>query len=249
MYLPQISEFSDFLAAKDHTLQEILDYLQRVTLKILDCDAIINFQANEDNVYFVTGTSGISKLAQEVLSAPYNLDENRPVADAINKGEIIWLDRSPQRLEKYPTLKDFPLRIDHLTLIVFPIFRSSTPVSAFVIICHTKMKTNTEAEGFLKVISSIFALHYYQRVLASPQEPKKIVTSNSKISHNESPELTARQNVILRLVSEDRTNASISEILGYSESTIRQEIMKIFSKLGCGNRHQAAEIYKSLKKD
>ena len=57
-------------------------------------------------------------------------------------------------------------------------------------------------------------------------------------------ELTERQQVILRLISEDRTNLVIGELLGYSESTIRQETIKIFAKLGCTGRHEAALIYK-----
>lgn len=71
--------------------------------------------------------------------------------------------------------------------------------------------------------------------------------SNS-ISGGESSDLTSRQKVILGLVSEDRTNASIGESLGYSESTIRQEIMRIFAKLGCSTRKQAADIYRSWNK-
>jgi DNA-binding NarL/FixJ family response regulator len=59
-----------------------------------------------------------------------------------------------------------------------------------------------------------------------------------------SSELTERQLVILQLISEDRTNTSISELLGYSESTIRQETIKIFAKLQCSGRHEAAQIYR-----
>lgn len=249
MYLSPISEFSDFLSNKDHALQIILDHLERVTLSVLDCNSIIFFEANENRELLMIGKSGISKLAEEELKAQYNLGENRPVSDAIKKGELIWLDPSPQRLEKYPALKDFPLLVDSHVLIVSPIFQHSTPVSAFVIISDTKMKANTEAEGFLKVISSIFSLYYYRTVVASPSEQKEFNHSSTINSVNGSSELTARQNVILRLISEDRTNSNISEVLGYSESTIRQEIMKIFGKLGSSTRKQAAEIFRKSIQD
>lgn len=249
VYLSPISEFSDFLSNKDHALQIILDHLERVTLSVLDCNSIIFFEANENRELLMIGKSGISKLAEEELKAQYNLGENRPVSDAIKKGELIWLDPSPQRLEKYPALKDFPLLVDSHVLIVSPIFQHSTPVSAFVIISDTKMKANTEAEGFLKVISSIFSLYYYRTVVASPSEQKEFNHSSTINSVNGSSELTARQNVILRLISEDRTNSNISEVLGYSESTIRQEIMKIFGKLGSSTRKQAAEIFRKSIQD
>ena len=99
MYSTNLSEFADFLLDKDHTLQEILDHLERVTLNILGCNSIIFFQANKDSEFFVTGKSGISKLAQKELSAVYDLNENYPVADAIRFGKIVWLSPSPQRLK------------------------------------------------------------------------------------------------------------------------------------------------------
>ena len=83
MYSTNLSEFADFLSNRDHTLQEILDHLERVTLNILGCDSIIFFQANKDSEFFVIEMSGISKLAQKELSAVYDLNEIDPVADAI----------------------------------------------------------------------------------------------------------------------------------------------------------------------
>jgi DNA-binding NarL/FixJ family response regulator len=56
--------------------------------------------------------------------------------------------------------------------------------------------------------------------------------------------LSQRQDLILRMISEGRTNNAIGEILQYSESTIRQETIKIFSKLGCDGRVEAADIYR-----
>ena len=249
MYLPCISEFSDFLASKDNTLQDILDYLERVTLNVIGCNSIVFFQASKDSEFFMAGKSGVSKLAQEELSAIYSLREHYPVSDAINKGETIWLEPTPERLEKYPLLKNFPILVDHHVFIVSPIFRFSTPVSAFAIFSDTKMKANVDAEEFLAAISSIFSLYYYRTDVAAPSEPKIYKHSSTNILADESSELTERQKVIVRLISEDRTNSSISELLGYSESTVRQDIMRIFVKLGCTSRKECAEIYKKLNKD
>ena len=46
------------------------------------------------------------------------------------------------------------------------------------------------------------------------------------------------------MISEGRTNLAIGEMLKYSESTIRQETIKIFSKLGCDGRVEAGQLYK-----
>lgn len=50
--------------------------------------------------------------------------------------------------------------------------------------------------------------------------------------------LTQRQNTIVEMIREGRTNISIASILGYSESLIRQETIIIYRKLGVSGRKQ-----------
>ncbi|MFM9135180.1 MAG: response regulator transcription factor [bacterium] len=51
--------------------------------------------------------------------------------------------------------------------------------------------------------------------------------------------LTSRQAAILRLIDDGLTNAGIARRIGFSESTVRQEIMAIFRALGARTRHEA----------
>lgn len=53
-------------------------------------------------------------------------------------------------------------------------------------------------------------------------------------------ELTARQTVVLEHISAGRTNAQIAHVVGFSESTVRQETMAIYRALGVDGRGQAA---------
>lgn len=53
-----------------------------------------------------------------------------------------------------------------------------------------------------------------------------------------SSELTERQESILAMVRDGKTNNSISIILGYSESLIRQETIIIYKKLGVSGRRE-----------
>lgn len=248
IYLDEITEFADFLSDRDHALQEVLDHLERVTLNILGCDSIILFQANKDNEFQTIGKSGISKLAQNELSAAYTLSENSPVADAIRHGKIVWLNPSPQRLVKYPMLKDYPNLVDHHTLIVSPIFQSSTPVSAFAIIGDTQMEANGEAEGFLKAISSVFALYFYRSQLNSSTKAEPKIYSPKIFPKDTPSDLTDYQLKILRLIGEEKTNLEIGDFLGYSEPAIRKEVIEIFSKLKCNSRSEAAAIFRSYPK-
>ena len=58
---------------------------------------------------------------------------------------------------------------------------------------------------------------------------------------HESTELSNRQEDILRMIADGSTNAQIADALILSESTIRQETVKIYRKLAVPNRTEATK--------
>lgn len=71
----------------------------------------------------------------------------------------------------------------------------------------------------------------------------ELINGNTSTKHipplqMQNRELTSRQARILELIKEDRTNASIATILGYSESLIRQETIIIYKKPGIDGRRE-----------
>jgi DNA-binding CsgD family transcriptional regulator len=54
--------------------------------------------------------------------------------------------------------------------------------------------------------------------------------------------LTPRQKTILVLLAQELTNTQIAFQIGYSESTVRQETMTIFRKLGVSGRAEAVKV-------
>jgi DNA-binding CsgD family transcriptional regulator len=56
------------------------------------------------------------------------------------------------------------------------------------------------------------------------------------------PNLTSRQLRVLELMSIGKTNIAIAEIIGYSESTVRQETMAIYRILGVHDRNDACKV-------
>ena len=247
-YLDKISEFSTFLSARDHSLKEILDHLLRVVLVPIKSESIFFIQTNDFNEFLVTGSSGISKEAELELNSDFSLHDEYPVSYAIRQGKIVWIDGSEASHKKYPLLANFPLIVGDKTLICVPIFLTGTPVAAMSIFSEHGKEEDAEVKSFLSAVGHIFSMYFYRNVLSSPDEDDDIHVKNpaekSKPGAGDLT-LTERQLVILRLISEERTNQSISHFLGYSQSTIRQEIMRIFAKLGCNHRAEAAAIYKS----
>ena len=245
MYLEDISGFVTFLTNKDHTLQEILNHLNRVVFKSLDVSAVSLSQLNENNELVVSARSGVSK--ESVLSMPfaYSLDDKYPKVDAIRSLSTIWIDTLPDWGDKYILMKDYPLGEQSKTYLAIPIYVTGTPVAVLTLFSNIKLAPNVETDAFLKAVGHILSMYVYRNVLSSPEEVFSNNGSDKNSAATIGSDLTDRQLVILRLISEDRTNLSISQFLGYSESTIRQEIMKIFAKLGCSHRSEAAKLYQS----
>ena len=151
----------------------------------------------------------------------------------------------PSWPDKYPSLKDKPAVDNAKTYICFPIEKSGTPVAAFGIFCNSEIEPSAEIEAFLKAIGYVLSLHLYRSKdstsniinLVNQTRVKPAVAIESNV-------ITDRQLLILKMMSEGRTNIVISELLGYSESTVRQETIKIFAKLGCSGREEASIIYR-----
>jgi DNA-binding CsgD family transcriptional regulator len=50
-------------------------------------------------------------------------------------------------------------------------------------------------------------------------------------------------------MAQEKTNLAISQILGFSESTIRQESIRIYEKLRCDGRKEAAMLFNEIRKE
>lgn len=60
-----------------------------------------------------------------------------------------------------------------------------------------------------------------------------------------SPNLTARENQVIKLVAEGLSNKSIAEALGLSEHTVKLHLHHVFGKLGVRNRSSATHWFMS----
>jgi two-component system NarL family response regulator len=83
--------------------------------------------------------------------------------------------------------------------------------------------------------TAIRTVHAGQRYI-SPHVAAKLV---QRLDH---PELSQREVEILRLVAQGMSNLEISTALNISESTVKANLSRIFSKLGAKDRIQAAII-------
>lgn len=81
------------------------------------------------------------------------------------------------------------------------------------------------------------------------QSSDGVATVNERRRPSGIAELTERQTVVLEHICAGRTNAQIAHVVGFSESTVRQETMAIYRTLGVDGRGQAAAIARAHRAD
>ena len=242
MFLPNVSEFVEFLSNKDHNLEEILAQITLRVLSPLDACTCFICELNDENLIETLGVYGVPKGLKAEYPDLYSFNEKLPIPDAMRNRRVV--NGLPEWPDEYPALKGKPPVGNAKTFICFPIEKSGTPVAALGILCSSEIDPGAEVEAFLKAIGYVLSLHLYRSKDSTLKRGDLVKNSSAKSAVAiESKVITDRQLLILKMMSEGRTNIAISELLGYSESTVRQETIKIFAKLGCSGREEASVIY------
>lgn len=93
-------------------------------------------------------------------------------------------------------------------------------------------------ETFLNAIVHVLLVEI--RALTASESSTRPLSSGMSVSLDGGPMLSERQRQVLDLMGQGATYGQMALRLGYSESTVKQEAMRIFRKLGVRNRQEAA---------
>ena len=247
-YLNGVSEFIAFLSVNELTINEILSHIVQVVLAPLNAEAItLDFLNDKSQVENISRWGMPSEMIKDYVDI-YNINDRYPSTDTLRFRTTTYVNTLPNWGAAYPLLEKLPYTTGAKSFIAFPIEKAGTPVAALGVFSRDVIHPDTEIESFLKTIGSVFSMYMFRQDYRSQETLKASDTevfANHPDSDGSSNKLSERQQVILRLISQDRTNFTIGELLGYSESTIRQETIKIYAILGCTGRKEAAKIFKA----
>ena len=107
--------------------------------------------------------------------------------------------------------------------------------------CHVFHVLAEHDPSFNEAIEPFLAALAYLMVYLGPSQVSNCSTCRFVPADHGDVSLTLRQNEVLRLLAMDLTYSQIAPRLGFSESTVKQEAMKIFRKLGVANRIEAVK--------
>jgi len=237
MYLQKVYELTSYLSDESKAPDEVAKF---ITLKTL------NHQKSAAT-YFAEVTidahlAPVAGFGQESFAAALNgripLSTNHPLTDAAKNEQWIHIKSWEDYVRRYPDLNDS----EHIiskdnSILVWPILPFGVGFTAL----ESNCTLDEEFEQFLKVISEMF-YSYFIRHESKFNHKKKFISPTD----HQSSSLSPRQNKIIEHLRRGRTNAEIANELGYSESLIRQETVKIYRTLNITGRKELLEENDSI---
>jgi len=212
--------------------EQFLAHLVNRTLASVDARGAILGTIEREGFLDLQGSYGYdSEQVTPYLRIP--LWTPMPITDAARLGEINIFYSPKELVTKYPHLSigDVP---ENGVTVSAPITFHNTVIGA---IGFTSLKPPREGFEFSDTTQGVLALCglYIRNLIAGKKEINRDYTSTMK-------SLTPRQKQIIQLFKEDLTTDQMAERLKYSSSTIKQDIIKIYSIFGVNNRMAVVEL-------
>jgi DNA-binding CsgD family transcriptional regulator len=227
--LSHIEELARFLTSGSNNAAALSKHLVEKALKSFNLISCYFYRADVDNKLRFAGGHNIPDVIIEKWPE-FDINSELPLAECVRNRDIIWLTGRDEWESQYPNMKDYPLNQDLKTFINLPLQVEGHPIACLGLSSRSEINRNAELSSYLITVSGMVGL--YAQNLPEFRGARKAGISRQVLSR--------RQNNILNLIREKLTNREIGDELGYSESTIRQETMRIYEILSVANRREAA---------
>jgi len=236
-------EFSKYLAMREHTFSEVISHVTYRLFSGLNPTGSLFTIFDSKKYLEIKAYVGAIPLQKIEIEKKFSLLEENTISRCFRLNMPIWSnsdseidflsseiteEEASSYARKSGTSISVPLEIHGSTGAVFTLFLKE------------EIERVEEIELFVAMISQIFYLYISKNFSSKLPQVGAELSTEKKIEN-----LTKRQLLVLELMAEGKTNAAISNTLGYSESTVRQETIKIFFRLGCKNREEAANYFNS----
>lgn len=238
--LLNIVEFLEFVKRENPNLNEMCQFAVVRSLNFLGATGMYGATLDPSGFIRITGQYGFSE--NEINSwEKLAIDQATPTADALKTNNIVWLADKNEWLEDYPHLTSLEQKVTTQTWIAWPITVRGSYMSALSISLKDVIPPTPILVSFLETIGGIIALQL-------SQNQRKVGVAPHGDENPGFGIFTRRQREIMALMADGLTNIQIANELGFSESTIRQETMRIYEVLGATGRSDAIRMYQGQTK-
>lgn len=231
-------ELIAYIQREDPTLEEMCQFAVIRTFNFLNASAMFQAVLEADGNIRPVGQFGFSADVMKSWTSS-NINEDIPTADALKTNNIVWVADMHEWNRDYPHLAKYEMDFTTNTFIAWPITVRGAHLSVLGLCLRGVQAPTPGLISFLETIGGLFALQQSKssNISTSPIEDEIVTKLNL---------FTRRQRDVMRLVADGLTNTQIAGELGFSESTIRQETMRIYELLGATGRADAVRMYRSV---
>ena len=218
----------------DPSPDQFLSHITNKTLANIEARGAILGIIEREGFLDLQGAYGYEKnMVEPFMRIP--LWTPMPITDAARSGEISVFSSAKELIKVYPHLSEFG-QSDEAVTVSAPIKYRNTVIGA---IGFTSMKMPREGFKNSEATQGVLALCglYIRNLLVNRTPTTKDYSAGMKT-------LSPRQKQIINLFKEDLTTDQMAERLKYSSSTIKQDIIKIYSVFGVNSRSAVVELAK-----
>lgn len=236
--IPLIIDFVEFLKRENPNLDQMCQFSVIRTFGLLKATSMFAAKLEPTGIIRPMGQYGFSKEIMKSWDSSH-VDEEIPTGDALKTNNIVWVADKEQWLRDYPHLAKYSLEMTANTFIAWPITIRGAYMSVLGLCLASDVRPSPDLISFFETIGGLIALQLSQQASTIIETESDRITALVNL-------FTRRQREVLALVSEGLTNPQIAKELGFSESTIRQETMRIYEILGASGRADAIKIFRSI---
>lgn len=209
------------------------DELTRLlALRIFDswsCETVSLLSVKAQGTLTLTSSYGVSPsdVGHDIV-----LSEYPALSTVLSKGGISWGESGARLARLIPQSLHPRLRG---AIVIAPLNRVTIPEQVLILTFAEPLPENPASKPFVAAVVSLLELRLAMMAGTEVRRGTEPVAEDNR-------GFSERQLMILQGIHDGKTNRAIAEELGFSESTIRQETIRIYQSLGVGSRHDAVAV-------
>lgn len=247
MHYRELTDFFICSQRESNDLPELLQILCLRTLVEYRFEGMVLCSLDKDGILRPQASFGMNLSTINFPIDGFSIHDSNPCADAIKAQSPIFIDNLANPPAPYRRLVELNIPSIFKGLVSIPLQTQSRVVGSILAFTLRPKIRNDHLISLLGAIGWALGerLTAQKHINLVPM-PKLISDVTQVVHHNGQKELTERQLLILQMIADGRTNGDIADLLGYSESLIRQETIRIYAALGCTGRSEATQIYQRI---
>lgn len=227
-FLTKIQAIAEFLAKSPHP-DQTLDFLSAHISPDQELSVSYRGVVEDDGSIKCLNLHGFSKH-QHMTETTLNISENRPMSQACRSQKLVWA-RLETVKQEFSDFYHFDSISAWESMLAIPVGLSRIYSFSF----KTDLTKIPGIDNYFEAIRSLLLVY------ESSLEIRTLSSARELQASSELQPLTQRQEKILELLRAGKTNKSIANEIGYSESLVRHETMIIYKKMRVEGRHELRE--------